>query len=290
MGAHGPAWQIKYFRDQHRYILHLASAELIWGVTDNHFLVNWESASPTEILYGTAITGLQANETILGIDVRAADGGFYAVGSSNRLYSLSTSGAATQVGSTFSTPLNGSSFGFDFDPTIDVGRIDTNTNNNYALDPITGSIAQGGALFYENGDANFGVAPNIVHTAYTNNFDGAMTTQLYGIDPGLNILVEIDFLTGALTTIGGIGFSNDPGGFDISGQTGIAYAALQDAGAPRSDFYTINLSTGQTTQLGTIGGGITITAIMVQPAKIPEPMSIGLLSLCSIVVLLRRRR
>ena len=106
-----------------------ASAELIWGVTDNQFLVNFESGSPTEILFGTAISGLQSNETLLGIDWRPVDGGFYAVGSSHRLYSLALSGAAIQIGSAFSIPLNGSSFGFDFDPTADTGLIVTNTNN-----------------------------------------------------------------------------------------------------------------------------------------------------------------
>ena len=46
------------------------------------------------------------------------------------------------------------------------------------------------ALAYAAGDPNAGANPNVVGSAYTNNFAGATTTTLYGIDSDLDILVD----------------------------------------------------------------------------------------------------
>ena len=82
--------------------------ETIWGVTDNQFLVSWDSSNPGDFTFGTAISGLQTNEQILGIDFRPANNELYAIGSSNRLYTIDISGVATQVGPAFGTGLDGS--------------------------------------------------------------------------------------------------------------------------------------------------------------------------------------
>lgn len=77
-----------------------------------------------------AISGLQPDETIAGIDFRPANGALYALGSSGRLYVLNTSsGTAVAVGTTaFSTALSGMHFGFDFNPTVDRIRVVSNTD------------------------------------------------------------------------------------------------------------------------------------------------------------------
>ena len=86
-------------------------------------------------------------------------------------------------------------------------------------------------LFYGPADPNFGVDPNVVHSAYTNNFPNAQSTQLYGIDTGLNILVTQANNAGTLGTVGPLGVDVGAlGGFDISGTTGTAYAAMLPAG------------------------------------------------------------
>ena len=265
--------------------------ELVFGVTENQFLVTWDSSAPTNLLSGVAISGLQQNEQILGIDIRPFDNQIFAVGSSNRLYTLGTNGVATQVGPVFSVPLDGSSFGFDFNPTIDRSRIDTNTNNNYVVNPNDGLITQVTDVFYPNGDPNFGVDPNVVHLAYTNNFDGAVTSQLYGIDSGLNILVTQANSAGTLGTVGSLGIDiTEVGGFDISGATGTAYAALQLSNSAISQFYTIDLSTGQATLIGQIAGGTRITALTVQGQVIPEPTSALAIAGLFAAAVFRRRR
>ena len=63
----------------------IANAEIVYGVTQKGFLVNWDSATPGTINGGSAIQGLQNNETLVGIDFRPATGELFALGSFSRL-------------------------------------------------------------------------------------------------------------------------------------------------------------------------------------------------------------
>ena len=65
-----------------------ANAEVIYGVTQQQTLVSWESAAPGTLLTGMAISGLQQNEVVLGIDMRPSTGVIYALGRFNRLYTI----------------------------------------------------------------------------------------------------------------------------------------------------------------------------------------------------------
>lgn len=263
--------------------------EIVWGVTSSQFLVSWNSSTPNDFTFGTAISGLQANEQILGIDFRPADNQIFAVGSSNRLYTIDMNGTATQVGPVFDVPLDGSAFAYDFNPTIDRSRIDTNSNNNYVVNPNDGLITQVNDVFYPDGDENFGVDPNVVHLGYTNSFDGATTTQLFGIDSGLDILVTQANSAGTLGSVGELGVDiTEVGGFDISGISDIAFGAFQGANSSVSQFYTIDLDTGAATYVGEIGGGTLITALTIQ--AVPEPAAFGILVPAICLVLGRRRK
>lgn len=265
-----------------------ARAELVYGVTQQQTLVSWDSAAPGALLTGMAISGLQLNETILGIDLRPATGQIYALGSFNRLYTLNPSnGQATQVGGTFSTALNGSNFGFDFNPMIDRIRVVSNTNNNYVLNPNTGDVqAVATNVFFAAGDVNQGADPNIVHSAYSNNFVGTTSTQLFGLDTGLDVLVRQANSAGTLNTVGPVNADlTELGGFDISGGTGVAYAVVRDNAQIRSTFWTINLTTGAGSMVGQIGGGEIITAMTV----VPSPGALCMVG-ASVMLGARRRR
>lgn len=262
-----------------------AHAETIFGVTQQQRLVSWDSAAPGALLTGSSISGLQQNEQILGIDLRPATGEIYALGSFNRLYVINrTTAVATAVGGVFSTPLNGSSFGFDFNPTIDRIRVVSNTNDNYVLNPNTGALqAVGTNVFFAAGDPNFGADPNIVHSAYNNNFVGATTSQLFGLDTGLDVLVRQANSAGTLNTVGPIGADlTELGGFDI-GASGNAYAVVRDNVMVRSTFWNINLTTGAGSMIGQVGGGEIIVAMTVVPAP-------GALAMVGAGGLLLRRR
>lgn len=266
----------------------LANAELAYGVTQNQTLISWNTGNPMNVLSGMAISGLEVNEEVRGIDFRPANNQLYALGSFNNLYTIDTmTGSASLVGSgNFSPGLNGSSFGFDFNPTIDRIRVVSEVDQNLVLNPNDGTSTQVTDLFYASGDANEGVDPNIVASAYTNSFMGATSTQLYGIDTGLDILVTQANSDGTLMTVGSLGVDlDDTASFDISGSSGTAFAAVQNSTLSRTTFWSIDLSTGQAMMIGEIGGGSLVTAM----AVVPTPGTLGLLGLGAFAGLRRRR-
>lgn len=191
-----------------------------------------------------AITGLQTGETVLGIDFRPVNGQLYALGSTSRLYTLNTSsGAATAIGTApFATLLVGTSFGFDFNPTVDRIRCIGNLGLNLRLHPETGVVAA------VDGSLNPGM-PSITASAYTNNYAGATTTVLFNIDSATDKLTKQDPPNnGTQVEVGSLGINvESTGGFDIGSRSGMAYAALKVG--TTSSVYTINLTTGAATKV-----------------------------------------
>lgn len=264
------------------------AGELVYGVTENQTLVSFDSTTPTTILSGVAIWGMAANERVRGLDFRPATNELYALGSFSMLYKINAmTGMAVQVGSgTFAHTLNGSSFGFDFNPVIDRIRVVSEADQNLVLNPNTAASTNATALFYGMGDMNEGMNPNVVGSAYTNSKKGATSTQLYGIDSNLDILVKQANSAGTLTTVGSLGVNvSDQVGFDISGLSGIAYASVQDATLGQSTFWQINLNTGAAMMVGAIGGGSQVGCITVVPA----PGAMGALAGVGVLALRRRR-
>lgn len=267
----------------------VANAEIVYAVTDTQNLVTFDSDDSSNLLSGVAISGLAQNEQLRGIDFRPATGELYALGSFNNLYTVNTmNGSASLVGTgNFIPAMNGSSFGFDFNPVIDRIRVVSDANQNLVLNPNDGTATQVTSLFYAAGDANDGMDPNIVGSAYTNSFAGTASTQLYGIDSALDVLVTQANSAGTLETVGSLGVDvNDTLSFDISGSSGIAFASVQSDDFSRSTFWMIDLGSGAATSLGEIGGGARITSIAVTPA----PASLALLGMTSIAGLRRSRK
>jgi hypothetical protein len=269
-------------------------AELIYGIANvspANALLSWDSAAPENILSGSFISGLEPSESVLGIDFRPSTGELFALGSTGESYTINrSSGIATRITGSFVSPsLSGFSFGYDFNPVTDRIRVVSEANQNLVLNPNTGLVQSAGPnLFYAAGDPHAGVDPNVVDAAYSNNFPGAPTTQLYGIDTALDILVLQNPTTGALTTVGNLGLNaTAAGGFDIS-PSGWAYAVLLPAGSSQSSLYTINLNFGFATPVGQIDGGVVITAMSVLP--VPEPTTFGLTLFAAVACQAIRRR
>ncbi|MCE9558072.1 MAG: DUF4394 domain-containing protein [Armatimonadetes bacterium] len=271
-----------------------ARAERIYGISESNQLVSFNSSAPGTLLSNVMVSGLMSGEHIVGIDFRPNGNGLYGLGSSNRVYILNAgTGAATAVGAGFSSVLTGTSYGFDFNPTVDRIRVTSDSDQNLRLNPITGTTAATDTnLNYAAADPNFGANPNIVGSAYTNSRAGATTTTLYGIDSTTNTLVlQNPPNSGTLNTIGSLGVdTNEWVGFDISGSTGVAFASLTTPGANvhSSNLFTMNLTTGAAQFVGTIGGescdrlvGLTV---------VPEPSSVLALMGGLGVMAMRRRR
>lgn len=243
----------------------------IYGVDAANNLINFGSGNPGTVVRKTAITGMQAGETILGLDVRPSDKKLYALGSTSRVYTVdTTSAAATLVGTGAFTPvLTGASFGFDFNPQADRLRIHTDARQDLRLNLTVSPIValRDSTLAFTAGDANVAQTPNVVATAYTNNVAMAPSTVLFAIDSNLDILVRLQTPNnGQLTTIGALGVNtNQFTGFDIFGSNDTAYASLTTSANGPSALYSVNLTTGAATLIGNIGNSSPLSGIAVMP-------------------------
>jgi len=266
-------------------IVPLASTNLI-GLTTNNQLVSFNSATPGTLSATRAITGLQANETLLGIDTRTATNELFALSDNLRLYRLNAgTGAATFIGQATLPTAVGTAIGFDFNPAVDRIRVVTDTGLNFRINPNTGAVvdfdanpANGtqldGALNYKAGDTNAGDAVQGVGAGYTrsrNPAPVATDTQLFVIDAANDVLaLQAPPNEGVLTTIGSLGVNiGSQIGFDIVSDTtvnnqGVGIAAFNVGNTSR--LYSINLQTGLATNRGDLGNGnVTITDIAVRP-------------------------
>lgn len=227
-----------------------AKAEPITALTSGNRLITFDSATPGTATNTVTVTGLPAGETLVAIDFRPATGRLYGLSTASRLYLINAdTGDATAVGTTAGFALTGTSFGFDFNPVPDRTRIVSDTDQNLRANPNDGTAVTDSPVAYAAGDPNAGANPNVVGSAYVNNFAGAQTTTLYGIDSNLDRLVIQDPPNaGTLNTVGPLGVNtSDRVGFDVSGTTGVAYASLTDSATGVTSLFTINLRTGAAT-------------------------------------------
>jgi hypothetical protein len=253
-----------------------ARAELVFGLTTSNGLVSFDSATPGAASASVPITGIGA-ETILDIDRRPANGLLYGLSSAGKIYSINTTtGLATQNAALVGVSLDAAAtrFGIDFNPTVDRLRIVSNTGQNLRVTPDTSVTTIDGVLK--------GAATGAVSVAYTNNDnDPATGTVLFYIGPSTPTTTfnTSDPNDGVLALVGamGVGSSQDVG-FDISGLTGVAFASLASPTGGGSSLYTINLTSGAASLVGSIGVGLTLRGIAVATA-IPEPASIVLLGI-----------
>ena len=279
-------------------------AEMIFGLTNLQQLVSFDSSART-VTATTNLVGFSVSgEIIQSIDYRPATGQLYGLSSLNNLYVINTTtGISTQVGPTLSPAPTGFVRAIDFNPTVDRIRVVDSAGTNLRVNPNDGSVTTDGSLAYVAGDRNAGTAPAVVNVAYTNSFAGATTTTLYDIDSATDSLVtQTPANNGTLSTVGSLGFdivaSGGFTGFDISGQTGVAYLVGNKIGATNGltagSLYTVNLATGAASLTGSISGlnGL-LRDIAVAPAAVPEPSSLALCGVASLAGLgtwFRRRR
>ncbi len=260
--------------------------ETIYAVTSSNQLVSFVSTAPGVLLSTVPITGL-ADETIIGIDYRPANGLLYAIGSSSRIFTINPlTGVATQVGTGITTPqLNGTAYGFDFNPVPDRIRVVSTATHNLRFVPDTGASAGiDMAISYAQTDARAGQPATAVGAAYTNNFAGSTSTTLFVIDSNFDSLTRqgspggmpVSPNTGQLFTVGPLGVdTSEMAGFDIADCTNNAFASLTVGGV--SQLHSINLLTAAAALIGPIAGGEVIRGIAIvtaAPAPAAQPVSV----------------
>jgi Domain of unknown function (DUF4394) len=241
------------------------------GLTTDNRIVTFDTAAPGTLLSSVPVVGLQPGESLVAIDYRPLTGLVYAIGSTSRAYLITSTGQATQIGPAFSTPLNGTAFGIDFNPTVDRLRIVSNTQQNMRWDPTPGTIA---AV-----DAPLTLGSDVIALAYSNNTAGAAPTTAFAIDAVADSLVTIGGAGGSpspnggtVTTIGALGVdTSDQAGLDVPlGASTTAFASLTVGGV--SQLHSVNLATGAATLIGAIGPpGTAIADIAVSAQAAPSP-------------------
>jgi Ca2+-binding RTX toxin-like protein len=263
-------------------ILFGGGASKLFGLTNNNTLVSFDPDRPSRA-NSVAVTGV--NGQLVGIDFRPANGVLFGVSNTNQVYTINTqTGAATLVNNNaIPFNLNGNSFGVDFNPNPDRIRVVSDAEQNLRLNPNTGGLglnpdgttAIDTPLNYPNNPTQ---NPNIVGAAYTNSVapspDTAnRRTTLYNIDSNSDMLVtqgSPNFLsgdpntpispnTGQLLNVGDLGVDFDSNtGFDIfslANPTNANNSVNQAYAVTGSTLYSVNLSTGAATNLGTVGNG-----------------------------------
>ncbi len=251
------------------FVFQNATAQSIVGITtDDKIFTIGVPGLPNFYSTPVAVTGMGSSQELVGIDFRPNTGELYALGyvratGDARLYTINPStGVATTVGAFSNLTLGNGSIGFDFNPTVDRIRVVGSNGNNYRLHPVTGAIAAtDGSLAYAAGDQNFGTPARIGGVAYANSYIGTETTTLYDYDEQLNIFAtQNPPNAGVLNTLGATGIVQDTVDlsldldiyFDPSTKTNTAYLVSNDT-TGFDALYTVNLTNGATTAIGTIG-------------------------------------
>jgi hypothetical protein len=231
----GRAKALKQFdKDDDYYAIAIPTNPVAFAVSGNSLLIFNPEADDAPVMKN--LTGLQSGETVLGIDFRPATGQLFALGSNSRLYVINTASGAAAFVAALTTPLNGTSFGFDFNPVVDRIRIVSNTGQNLRVVPTDGTTSTDAPL-------NPGT-PAVSAAAYTNNFAGTTSTQLFVIDFNNDkLFLQSPPNNGTLAQIGALGINVDAAnGFDIGGTSNMAYGLFTSGSS--TQLYSINLSSG----------------------------------------------
>lgn len=262
--------------------------EMVLAVTANGELIKFNAGQPRRVLQRTPVTGAIADDRLVGIDFRVSRGVLFALSQTGRLYTLDTTSGTLKLISTMPIvpTLKGGAFGFDFNPTVDRIRVVSDAGHNLRLHPDTGAVIDGdpskdgvqsdGTLHYLPSDISAGRIPRVVGAAYTYNQQDEKITTNYAIDAAQGTLViqgskegvvpVISPNSGQLRTVGalGLGVIRDAA-FDISDLSNTALVAVRTEDEPRTRLQLVDLTTGRTTLLGTVGDGSPLLGMAIEP-------------------------
>lgn len=261
----------------------------VFGLTGTNQLVRLSLADPTMVTPVAAVTGL-GTESLVGIDFRPSTGVLHGIGSDGGLFTIDpVTAVATSVplaadpaddSAPFSV-LDGSSFGVDFNP-FPAGvplRVVSDEEQNLRV----GNLATG--LTFT--DADLARAPDLFGLsalAYTNSVTPNPTaTVLYGLDAVGNRLVAVTPPNaGTVRVIGPTGVDVTPNSvMEIVGpatalSAGTAVAILDTLPANKA-VYSINLSTGAATLIGSTDGPLDAFLGLAAPISATVPAADSLL-------------
>jgi len=267
------------------------SGLMMYGLAANNNLLRFNTSDPSYLISAVPVTGLGAGQNLVGMDVRPVDLKLYGIGYNPasmvaRIYTIEPStGVATPASadSIANIDLSGR-VGVDFNPVADRLRVVTSNNKNYRFNQLTGMLAAtDSVLRFNTGDVHFGADPDVSTAAYTNSYVAPTSTMMLTHDDSLNVLLlQNPPNNGILNTIGNTGLmvnAMDKSSdldiyFDHASQTNQGFFTANVSGN-FDQLYSINLSTGSATAIGSIGLGVAVLDIAVQLAATPSTSSVS---------------
>ena len=202
----------------------------------------------------TGSVKLDGGASLIGIDVRPADGKLYGVTADGAIGTVDVKTGKWEKKSQLSEKLpDGATFSVDFNPAADRLRVLSSTGMSLRINVDDGKATVDGQLKYADADANKGKQPKVTAAAYTNSYAGTKETALYDMDMAAGVMVkQAPPNDGTLNTVGKVGIdASGPVAFDIwSDGKGANVGWLLSGGK----LHTVDLATGATKSIGDIAG------------------------------------
>lgn len=271
------------------------------ALLSNNMLAAFPATFPAGFEPATAIAGVTAGETLVSIDRRPQNGFLYGLGynataGTVQLYGISSTTAfATPIGAIGDNfvAADGSpvrigldattTFGIDFNPTVDRIRVVNSAGQNFRMNPNNGALVDGDAMAAGvNMDGGINGPTTSAHeTAYTNSTPSATVTTQYTVDQVTDVLcIQNPPNVGTLTNCLPLSVPVETvQGFDIPPSvtvatsstvaTGSGTAVVRASGRTQDELVNINLSTGVITTAGPISTTGIIGIALQQPAATP---------------------
>ena len=224
------------------------AAPVVHGLTADGRIVTFKVTTPNTLDTNVAVSGLAANERLIGFDVRPKDGLLYGLSSNGRLVTIDpATGVATVKVTLAADPadttspyanLIGTGFAVDFNPVADRLRVISDSGQSLRINVDTGATATDGAVN----------SAGVTAAAYTNSYNGATATMLYDVDTVAGVLaLQNPPNDGALSTVGslGVGAGKEDVAMDIAGgANGLVLAAMRQSFNGATMLYRVDLTTG----------------------------------------------
>lgn len=227
-----------------------ATAATIAGLQDGNTIV-WIDTDQKKVVGSVPLAD---NASLVGIDVRPADGKLYGLTQSGIIVTIDAKTGKWEKKSQLTEALPaGATISVDFNPVADRMRILTSTGISLRVNVDDGKAVVDGKLKYAETDANKGRTPNVVAAGYTNSIAGTKETTLYDIDAAAGVfLKQAPPNDGILTSVGALGIKIDgPIAFDIwTDGKGANVGWLLASGS----LYSVDTATGAAKIIGPIAG------------------------------------